>query len=100
VSPTPADEIRAAADTWRRTHPGDELAHAFAGLLEDHACTWDPDPDAIQTWDARFDRALAVARAINHAPKPAMQIHVHDDPPAIQAAIRDLRRNGPRPYRR
>jgi hypothetical protein len=76
MTQTPADEIRTAAEKWRRAHPGDELAQAFAGLLEDHAQTWDPDPGATQTWDARFDRALNVARQIN-ATAPAVGEQPH-----------------------
>lgn len=62
---TPADEIRAAANKWRDTHSGDKFALDFAQLLQDHAVTWDPDPHAIQVWDARFTLALNLARAIN-----------------------------------
>lgn len=75
---TPAEELRTAATTLRTWAaestdcwaPGAAAAFgpAVADMLDDHASTWDPDPDATQTWDARFDRALAVARLVNQEP--------------------------------
>lgn len=62
---TPADEIRNAANKWHDEHPDDPIAIGFAKILEDHASAWDPDPEVVQTWEANFDRALNLARAIN-----------------------------------
>jgi hypothetical protein len=44
-------------------HPG--VGAALADWLDSEAGEWDPDPDVIHTWDAHFERALAVARLIN-----------------------------------
>lgn len=88
---TPADEIRAAAAKLRREaaepppvpdltveYPDLDAAaahvkagrvmqqkYALAQVLDDHARTWDPDPDVTQTWDARVENALTLARLIN-----------------------------------
>jgi hypothetical protein len=61
---TPADEINAAADKWRRTHPDDELAHALADLLDAEARHW----AAVYVGQPMSDHAhhaLTVARHIN-----------------------------------